>query len=163
MPPSPIPALVDQLASPDVEGDPCPQQVLAALGAVPVHGVDAEPATPLRASRANTICTVVSGAQSFSAMADWAADTATVLLAQIGVGAPNAATIRRTLTRMDAEAFDAALSRWMQTQTAPAVIGRGRQPGAPDEERWWGHRAPAGGSGPGVLGGARPSRGGGHD
>lgn len=55
-------------------------------------------------------------------MAEWASDTAAVLLAQIGIGAPDPSTIRRALSRMDAEAFDAVLSKWAQTRTDPAVV-----------------------------------------
>lgn len=44
------------------------------------------------------------------------------MLTQIGVGAPDASTIRRTLNRVDAQAFDQALASWAQKATSPAVI-----------------------------------------
>lgn len=68
------------------------------------------------------VCAVAAGARSFAAIAEWAGDTAAVLLAQLGVGAPHASTIRRTLSRLDAEALDTALGRWAQAATTPAVI-----------------------------------------
>lgn len=122
MPSSPLHALIDQLAGPELKDTPCPQQVLAALGSVP----DPRHRRGIRHSVESllviAICAVASGARSFTAMAEWAADTAAELLGEIGIGAPHAATIGRVFSQMDAEAFDAVLARWAQARTAPAVV-----------------------------------------
>lgn len=122
MPSSPIRALVDQLAELGTDDVPCPQQVLAALGAVPDPRHRRGVRHPITGILVIAICAVASGARSFTAMAEWAADSAAVLLMQIGVGMPDSSTIRRTLNRMDAEAFDQALAGWVQTATGPAVV-----------------------------------------
>ena len=122
MPSSPIRALVDQLAELKLEEVPCPQQVLAALGSVP----DPRKRRGVRHAVVGVlmiaVCAVAAGARSFAAIAEWAGDTAAVLLTPIGVGAPHAATIGRVLNRLDADALDQALARWAQVATTPAVI-----------------------------------------
>ena len=84
--------------------------MLAALGSVPDPRHRRGVRHPITGILVIAICAVASGARSFTAMAEWAADTAAVLLAQIGVSTPDPSSIRRTLNRMDAEAFDQALA-----------------------------------------------------
>ena len=50
----------------------------------------------------------LAGARSFTAIAEWAADTDEATRAGLGIGGavPCESTIRRTLQRLDADAFD---------------------------------------------------------
>ena len=47
-----------------------------------------------------SVCAVVSGARSFAAIAEWAADAVEDTLCGMGIGAPNASTIRRALSAL---------------------------------------------------------------
>jgi predicted transposase YbfD/YdcC len=68
------------------------------------------------------VCAVLAGARSFTAIAEWAADADEQTLARLGVRrtVPSESTFRRTLQRLDADAFDGAAGQWAQQQTAPA-------------------------------------------
>jgi predicted transposase YbfD/YdcC len=73
------------------------------------------------------VCAVLAGARSFTAIAEWAADTDEETLARLGVtgaAVPSESTFRRTLQRLDADAFDELAGQWAQRQTAPAPGGR---------------------------------------
>lgn len=61
---------------------------------------------------------VVTGARSFTAIADWATDTGQHVLHALGVGdvVPSESTIRRTLEAVDPDRFDAIVNSWMQLQ-----------------------------------------------
>ena len=54
------------------------------------------------------VCAVLAGARSFTAIAEWAADADEQTLAELGVSGavPSESTFRRTLQRLDADAFD---------------------------------------------------------
>ena len=54
------------------------------------------------------VCAVLGGARSFTAIAEWAADADHETLARLGVtgAVPSESTFRRTLQRLDADAFD---------------------------------------------------------
>jgi predicted transposase YbfD/YdcC len=71
------------------------------------------------------VCAVLAGARSFTAIAEWAADTDEQTLAGLGVSGrvPSESTFRRTLQRLDADAFDDLAGHWAAQRTAP-------QPGA---------------------------------
>src|SRR6266496_4804335 len=71
------------------------------------------------------VCAVLAGARSFTAIAEWAADADEQTLARLGVTGtvPSESTFRRTLQRLDADAFDDLAGRWAAQRTAP-------QPGA---------------------------------
>jgi predicted transposase YbfD/YdcC len=68
------------------------------------------------------VCAVLAGAQSFTAIAEWAADTDEETLARLGVtgAVPSESTIRRVLQRLDADAFDQLAGAWAAERTAPA-------------------------------------------
>ena len=68
------------------------------------------------------VCAVLAGARSFAAIAEWAADTATAPLRELGIGVPDASTIRRALARVDGDVFDALIGAWVTAQAAPKVI-----------------------------------------
>ena len=67
------------------------------------------------------LCAVVAGARSFTAIAEWAADADGQTLHVLGVigAVPSESTFRRTLQRLDADAFDDLAGAWAQQATAP--------------------------------------------
>jgi hypothetical protein len=67
------------------------------------------------------VCAVLAGARSFTAIAEWAADAYEQTLARLGVTGPvpSESTFRRTLQRLDADAFDDLARRWAQQRTVP--------------------------------------------
>ncbi len=73
------------------------------------------------------VCAVLAGARSFTAIAEWAADTDEATRAGLGIGGavPCESTIRRTLQRLDADAFDDLAGAWARQRTAPSA-GRRR-------------------------------------
>jgi DDE_Tnp_1-associated/Transposase DDE domain len=67
------------------------------------------------------LCAVVAGARSFTAIAEWAADADGQTLRMLGVtgAVPPESTFRRTLQRLDADAFDDLAGAWAQQATLP--------------------------------------------
>ena len=67
------------------------------------------------------LCAVVAGARSFTAIAEWAADADGQTLEALGVTGrvPSESTFRRTLQRLDADAFDELAGAWAQQATRP--------------------------------------------
>lgn len=76
-----------------------------------------------------SVCAVVSGARSFAAIAEWAADAAGDTLGGMGIGAPNASTIRRALSALTGDGFDTAIGAWLSGRVKAAWVG------APDRRR----------------------------
>jgi predicted transposase YbfD/YdcC len=77
-----------------------------------------------------SVCAVVSGARSFAAIAEWAADAVEDTLRGMGIGAPNASTIRRALSALSGDGFDTAIGGFLagrlaeaRTKTAKAKAG----------------------------------------
>jgi predicted transposase YbfD/YdcC len=72
------------------------------------------------------VCAVLAGARSFTAIAEWAADADQDTLQGLGVtgAVPSESTFRRTLQRLDADAFDDLAGQWAAQRTAP---GPGRR------------------------------------
>jgi predicted transposase YbfD/YdcC len=72
------------------------------------------------------VCAVLAGARSFTAIAEWAADADQDTLRGLGVtgAVPSESTFRRTLQRLDADAFDDLAGQWAARRTAP---GPGRR------------------------------------
>jgi predicted transposase YbfD/YdcC len=68
------------------------------------------------------LCAVLAGARSFTAIAEWAADTDQATRDALGVTGvvPCESTFRRTLQALDADALDEAAGGWAQQRTAPA-------------------------------------------
>ena len=87
-----------------------------------------------------SVCAVVSGARSFAAIAEWAADAVgdavDDTLRGMGIGAPNASTIRRALSALSGDGFDTAIGGFLaarlavaRTKTASVKAGeRARRP-----------------------------------
>jgi predicted transposase YbfD/YdcC len=71
------------------------------------------------------VCAVLAGAQTFTAIAEWAHDLTPAVRIRLGLGrtAPSESTIRRVLQAVDAEALDGAVSAWLMTRSAPLATG----------------------------------------
>lgn len=71
-----------------------------------------------------SVCAVVSGARSFAAIAEWAADavgdTVDDTLRGMGIGAPNASTVRRALSAFTGDGFDTAIGAWLSGRVRAA-------------------------------------------
>src|SRR5215813_6483265 len=66
------------------------------------------------------LCAVVAGARSFTAIAEWATDADEQTLRMLGVtGVVPSESFRRTLQRLDADAFDNLAGAWVQEATRP--------------------------------------------
>ena len=111
------------------------RDLLAHLGAVPDprkrRGVRHAVATVL----AVAAVAVAAGARSFAAIGEWVADAPEEALAALGVRRdpatgehrpPDEATVRRVLSRVDADALDTAVGRWLAGLPHPPA-----QPGQP--------------------------------
>jgi len=72
------------------------------------------------------VCAVLAGARSFTAIAEWATDADADTLAGLGVTGPvpSESTFRRTLQRLDADAFDDLAGQWAQQRTVPGPKAR---------------------------------------
>jgi DDE_Tnp_1-associated/Transposase DDE domain len=72
------------------------------------------------------VCAVLAGARSFTAIAEWAAGADPETLRVVGAGGvvPSEPTFRRTLQRLDADAFDELAGGWAARRTAPGPGGR---------------------------------------
>jgi predicted transposase YbfD/YdcC len=72
------------------------------------------------------VCAVLAGARTYVAIAEWAADADEATLTELGAGevVASESTFRRTLQRLDADAFDDAVGAWTQTRSRP---GPGRR------------------------------------
>ena len=73
------------------------------------------------------LCAVVAGARSFTAIAEWAADADGQTLRMLGVTGvmPSESTFRRTLQRLDADAFDELAGSWAAQRTPRQCRGAG--------------------------------------
>jgi hypothetical protein len=62
------------------------------------------------------LCAVVAGAQSCTAIAEWAADADGRTLRVLGItgAVPSESTFRRTLQQLHADAFDDLAGTWVQ-------------------------------------------------
>ena len=79
------------------------------------------------------VCAVLAGARSLAAIGEWASDAPCHVLAALGVRhdpwtgvwrPPGEATVRRVLARIDADALDAAVGRWLADQQPPPPTTR---------------------------------------
>ena len=66
------------------------------------------------------IAATLTGARSFTAIAEWAADAPTEVLSRLGARRrpPSEATIRRLLSRLPADTFDTVIGTWMWLRTS---------------------------------------------
>jgi predicted transposase YbfD/YdcC len=84
----------------------------------------------LTAVLAVAVAAVLAGARSLTAIGEWAADAPEPVLAALGVRRdplrgtyrpPGEATVRRVLARVDADALDRLIGRWLTGQPAPSA------------------------------------------
>jgi DDE_Tnp_1-associated len=84
-------------------------------------------------ARSASRCAVLAGARSLAAIGEWVAAAPCHVLAALGVRRdpwtgvwrpPGEATVRRVLARVDADALDAALGRWLADQQPPPPTTR---------------------------------------
>lgn len=96
------------------------QQLLAVLQSVPDPRDRRGVRYPLAGMLAVAVAAVIAGARSFAAIGQWAAQATAEHLAEFGLaraGAPDESTLRKLFARIDADALDAAVGRWMWTRT----------------------------------------------
>jgi hypothetical protein len=122
---SPIDPAIGHLAGlvGDAEGPPGLRAELANVtGPRNRRGIRHRPAVILGLA----VRAVLAGARSFTAIAEWAAYADEQTMARLGVtgAVPSESTLRRTLQRLDADAFDGLAGRWAARQTAPAPGSR---------------------------------------
>lgn len=78
---------------------------------------------PVGTMAAIAVCAALSGARSFSAIAQWAKTLSAEALSKMGAkrpDPPSEPTIRRVLQSIDAEKFDAQIGQWVVNQVALA-------------------------------------------
>jgi predicted transposase YbfD/YdcC len=106
----------------------------------PIRELPVAAATPLVAILAMAAAAVLAGARSIAAIAEWTADAPQPVRAALGArrdapdhfAVPAEATIRRTLTRLDADALAGAVGAWLadrdpdQNRPRPATGSRCR-------------------------------------
>jgi predicted transposase YbfD/YdcC len=120
---SPIPAALTHLAHadpPQLQDADAPH-LLTYLAAVPDPRAVRGRRHPLVAILAMAAAAVLAGARSIAAIAEWAADAPQPVRAALGArrdapghfAVPAEATIRRTLSRLDADALAAAVGAWL--------------------------------------------------
>jgi predicted transposase YbfD/YdcC len=135
-PSSPIPAALTQLAHVAARQlhDAEAPHLLAYLAAVPDPRGARGRRHPLVAILGLAAAAVLAGARSIAAIAEWAADAPQPVRAALGArhhapghrSVPAEATIRRTLSRLDADVLAGAIGAWLadRQRRGPAASGR---------------------------------------
>jgi hypothetical protein len=125
-PSSPMDPAISQLLAAAQSLDQEPAQLLPVLAAIPDPRARRGVRHRLAVILSLAVCAVLAGAQSFTAVAEWAADADQGTWDVLGVTAvvPCESTFRRTLQHLDADALDEAAGSWAQQRTAPAAGGR---------------------------------------
>jgi hypothetical protein len=125
---SPIPAVAQRLASPATLAPEQCRDLLDDLAQIadPRHRRGRRHA--LGAVLAVAVAAVLAGAKSLAAIGEWAADAPGPVLAALGVRRdplrrvwrpPAEATVRRVLARVDPDALDLVIGRWLADQQPP--------------------------------------------
>jgi hypothetical protein len=105
--------------------------LLAAMASIPDHRKARGIRHKLASVLAVAAAAVLSGARSFVAIGEWAAEAPQEVLARLGCRrspasgahqAPDEATLRRVLQRLDADALDLAIGRWLEAQVRAGCI-----------------------------------------
>jgi predicted transposase YbfD/YdcC len=159
-PSSPIPAALTQLAHAQPLHDSEPPHLLAYLAGVRDPRAARGRRRPLVAILGLAATAVLAGARSFAAVAEWAADAPQEVRAALGARrdapdhftVPTEATIRRTLTRLDADVLASTIGAWLadrdrhRDRDRPGPATR-RRAVAVDGQTLRGARAPTPGDG----------------
>src|SRR6516164_5491953 len=122
-PSSPIDPAISQLLAAAQSLDREPARLLPVLAAIPDPRARRGVRHRLAVILGLTVCAVLAGARSFTAIAEWAADADQATPDALGVTGvvPCESTFRRTLQAMDADALDDAAGAWAQQRIAPAA------------------------------------------
>jgi hypothetical protein len=120
-PSSPIPAALAQLAHAQPLHDREPPHLLAYLASVPDPRAARGRRHRLVAILGLAAAAVLAGARSLAAIAEWAADAPQEVRAALGTrqqapghcSVPAEATIRRTLSRLDADVLASVIGAWL--------------------------------------------------
>ena len=129
---SPIPAAAHAVAPAALAGGQC-RSLLPDLTQLPDPRRRRGRRHALGAVLAVAVCAVLAGARSLVAIGEWAADAPGQVLAALGTrrdpltGAfrpPTEATVRRVLGRVDPDALDQAIGRWLAAQQPLCPTGR---------------------------------------
>jgi DDE_Tnp_1-associated len=120
-PASPIPAALGQLAHAEPLQDADRPHLLACLATVPDPRAPRGRRHPLVAILGLAAAAVLAGARSMTAIAEWAADAPQPVRAALGArhhapdhySVPAEATIRRTLSRLDADVLASTIGAWL--------------------------------------------------
>ena len=117
-PSSPILRVLDHLGRSSSEPGAGPVSLLEALATVRDPRKRRGVRHGFTAVLAIGACAVLTGARTFTAIAEWAQDLPVGVRTRLGLGrrVPSEATIRRVLQAVDAEAFDAAVSAWLSAR-----------------------------------------------
>src|SRR6266540_532410 len=106
---------------------------------------------PLTTVLAVAVVAVLAGATSLAAIGEWASDAPCGVLATLGVRRdlltrafrpPGEATVRRVLARIDPDALDLAIGRWLADQQPPPPTTRPARRLHPDREGQPAHPPP---------------------
>jgi hypothetical protein len=124
---SPIPAAAQRLDAPvALAPDQC-RSLLGSLAQITDPRQRRGRRHALGAVLAVAVAAVLAGAKSLVAIGEWAADAPGPVLAALGVRRdplrriwrPPEATVRRVLARVDSDALDLAIGRWLADQQPP--------------------------------------------
>jgi len=129
-----------------------PEGLLDALGQVPDPRDPRGIRYPLVPVLAIAVCAMLTGARSYAAIAEWAADAPPRLRARLGLpgAVPDLVTIWRVLTSVDPAALDRAIGAWVSAQLAARGPAGGRMVVAVDGKTVRGARA-ADGTAPHLM------------
>jgi predicted transposase YbfD/YdcC len=124
---SSIPAAFTQLDGAEALGDADVPHLLAYLAAIRDPRAPSGRRHPLIAILAMAAAAVLTGARSFAAIAEWAADAPQPVRAALGARreapdhwvVPSEATIRRSLSRLDAEVLARVIGAWLADHGRP--------------------------------------------
>ncbi|HZD70883.1 MAG TPA: transposase family protein [Actinomycetes bacterium] len=132
-PSSPIPAVAQRLAAPaTLAPDQC-RSLLDDLAQIADPRKRRGRRHALGAVLAVAVAATLAGARSLAAIGEWAADAPQPVLAALGVRRdplsgvyrpPGEATVRRVLARVDPDALDLAIGRWLADQQPPPPTTR---------------------------------------
>ena len=96
------------------------QRLLSVLESVPDPRDRRGVRYPLAGMLAVAVTAVIAGCRSFAAIGQWAAQATAEHLTAFGLtraSAPDESTLRKLFARIDADALDGAVGRWMWTRT----------------------------------------------
>jgi hypothetical protein len=110
----PIDPAISQLLAAAQSLNQGPARLLPVLAAIPIPGVRMGVRQLLAAILGLAVAAVLAGARSFTAIAEWAADTDQATRDALGVTGvvPSESTFRRTLQHLDADAWIRRRTAW---------------------------------------------------